>query len=111
MRVAVRRPEPNGDNVRPPSVTLLAGNSLLRDVNEDTSTGGNDNSITVRKKSGATLNDLGEMIDEVCRADNFDLSQIVIVGGTRGIMGNVPAQEIQENVSRLLQKRKTVTRR
>ena len=68
-RVAARRPGPDGCNVRPPSVTLLAGNGLLRDVHEDTSTCGNNNPITVRKKSGATLNDIGEMIDEVCRAD------------------------------------------
>ena len=47
MRVAARRPGPDGDNVRSPSVTLLAGNSLLHDVHEDTSTGGNNNPITV----------------------------------------------------------------
>ena len=94
MRVAARRPGPDGDNVRPPSVTPLARNSLLCDVHEDTSTGRNENPITVRKKSGATLNDIGEMIDDVCRADNFDVSQIVIVGGTREILGNVPTQEI-----------------
>ncbi len=33
----------------------------------------------------------------------------MIVGGTRQIMGNVPTQEIEENMSRLLQKAKTVT--
>ena len=109
VRVGARRPGPDGDNVRPPSVTLLAGHSLLRDVHEDTSTGGNDNPIAVRNKSGATLNGIGEMFDEVCRADNFDESQIVIVGGTREIMGNVPTQEIKENMSRLLQKAKTMT--
>ena len=64
-RVGARRPGPDGDNVRPPSVMLLAGHSLLRDVHEDTSTGGNGNPITVLKKSGATLNGIGEMFDEV----------------------------------------------
>ena len=33
----------------------------------------------------------------------------MIVVGTREIMGNVPTQEIEENMSRLLQKAKTVT--
>ena len=50
MRLAAGGPTP--DNVRPPSVTLLAGNSLLCDVNEDTSAGGNDK-IIVRRKTGA----------------------------------------------------------
>ena len=63
------------------------------------STDGNDNPITVRKKSGVTINDIGNLIDEVCCADNFDVSQFVIVGGTREIIGNVvPTQEIKENV-------------
>ena len=100
---------PDINNARPPSVTLLAGNSLLRDVHDGAFTSGKRNAITVRKKSGATLNDIGEMIDEVSRADNLDVGKIVIVGGTRELMGNVPTQEIQENMELLVQKAKTVT--
>ena len=86
------------------SVTLLAGNSLLRDV----SAVGND-TIAVRRKSGATLEDIGDMIEEVRHADNLDVRKIVIVGGTREIMGNVPTQEIKENMELIVQKAKSVT--
>ena len=79
------------DNVSPPSVTLLAGNSLLRDITDDMSASGNEK-IIVRKKSRATLDDIGVVIEEVCRADNLDVRKIVIVGGTREIVGNVPTQ-------------------
>ena len=72
------------------SVTLLAGNSLLRDV----SAVGID-TIAVRRKSGATLEDIGDMIEEVRHDDNLDVTKIVIVGGTREVMGNVPANEIK----------------
>ena len=72
------------------SVTLLAGNSLLRDV----SVVGID-TIAVRRKSGATLEDIGDMIEEVRHDDNLDVTKIVIVGGTREVMGNVPASEIK----------------
>ena len=66
MRVARRPGLPDIDNAGPPSVTLLAGNSLLRDVHDGAFTSGKRNAITVLKKSGATLNDRdGEMIDEV----------------------------------------------
>ena len=74
-------------------MTLLDGNSLLRDV----SAVGND-TIAVRGKSGATLEDIGDMIEEVGplrHDDNIDVTKIVIVGGTREVMGNVPANEIK----------------
>ena len=64
MRTVARGPTP--DNMRPPSMTLLADSRLLRDVNEDMSTGGNDK-IIIRRKSGATLDDIGDMIKEVRR--------------------------------------------
>ena len=86
------------------SLTLLAGNSLLRDV----SAVGID-TIAVRRKSGATLEDIGDMIEEVSHDDNLDVTKIVIVGGTREAMGNVPANEIKENMELLVQKAKTVT--
>ena len=108
-RVARRPGLPDIDNARSPSVTLLAGNSLLRDVHDGAFTSGKRNAITVRKKSGATLNDIVEMIDEVSRADNLDIGKIVIVGGTRELMGNVPTHEIKENMELLVQKAKTVT--
>ena len=75
------------------SVTLLAGNSLLRDV----SAVGID-TIAVRRKPGATFEDIGDMIEEVRHDDNLDVTKIVIVGGTREVMGNVPANEIKENM-------------
>ena len=45
-----------------------------------------------RLPSARNLNDIGEMIDEVSRADNLDVGKIVIVGGTSELMGNVPTQ-------------------
>ena len=86
------------------SVTLLAGNSLLRDV----SAVGID-TIAVRRKSGATLDDIGDMIEEVRHDDNLDVTKIVIVGGTREVMENVPANEIKEKMELLVQKAKTAT--
>ena len=86
------------------SVTLLVGNSLLRDV----SAVGID-TIAVRRKSGATLEDIGDMIEEVRHDDNLDVTKIVIVGGTREVMGIVPAHEIKEKIELLVQKAKTVT--
>ena len=86
------------------SVTLLAGNCLLRDV----SAVGND-TIAVRRKSGATLEDIGDMIEGVRHSDNLDVRKIVIVGGTRELMGNVPTQEFKEIMEVIVQKSKTVT--
>ena len=86
------------------SVTLLAGNSLLRDV----SAVGID-TIAVRRKSGATLEDIGDMIEEVRNDDNLDVTKIVIVGGTSEVMENVPANEIKAKMELLVQKAKTVT--
>ena len=86
------------------SVTLLTGNSLLRDV----SAVGID-TIAIRRKSGATLEDIGDMIEEVRHDDNLDVTKIVIVGGTREVMGNVPANEIKEKMELLVQIAKTVT--
>ena len=95
-------------NVSSPSVTLLAGNSLLRDITDDMSASGNEK-IIVRRKSRATLDDIGVVIEEVCRADNLDVRTIVIVGGSREIVGNVLTQEIKEQMELLVQKAKTVT--
>ena len=86
------------------SLTLLAGNSLLRDV----SAVGID-TIAIRRKSGATLEDIGDMIEEVRHDDNLYVTKIVIVGGTREVMENVPANEIKEKMELLVQKEKTVT--
>ena len=70
---------------------------------------GNDK-IAVRRKSGATLEDIGDMIEEVRHADNLDVTKIVIVqDGTRELMGNVPTQEFKEKMEVLVQKTKTVT--
>ena len=69
---------------------------------------GND-TIAHRRKSGATLEDIGDMIEEVRHGDNLDVTKIVIVGGTREVIANVPANEIKENMELLVQKAKTVT--
>ena len=55
------------------------------------------------------LEDIGDMIEEVRHNDNLDVRKIVIVGGTRELMGNVPTQEFQEKMEVLVQKAKTVT--
>ena len=49
------------------------------------------------------------MIEEVRHDDNLDVTKIVIVGSTREVMGNVPANEIKEKMELLVHKAKTVT--
>ena len=76
---------------------------------DDRSAGGNANPITIHKQSGATLNDIGDMIDDVCRAYNRDVSKRLNVGSTRETTENVSPQEIKEKMGRLVQKAKMVT--
>ena len=49
------------------------------------------------------------MIEEVRHDDNLDVTKIVIVGSTREVMENVPANEIKEKMELLVHKAKTVT--
>ena len=68
--------------------TLLVGNSLLSDVAFRKN--GDGSSTEVRKKSGATFNDIGELIDGVV---NKELKDIIIVGGSREAMEKVPTEK------------------
>ena len=89
----------------PPKVeTLLVGNSLLRDVHFN---GPDDISqIRVVNKSGATFKEIEEMIDEAAKTHTFN--EIVIVAGTNETMGDATADDVSNEVSRLLRTAKSV---
>ena len=59
--------------------TLLIGNSLLRDVHHPVANDGSD--VTVQRKSGATLADLTDMLNE-----HSEVTSAIIVGGSREIL-------------------------
>ena len=84
--------------------TLLVGNSLLPDVNVDSPD--NRSQIRVVKKSGATFNEIEKMIDEA--AETHTINEIVIVGGTTETMGDATADDISNEVSRLLRTAQSV---
>ena len=77
---------------------------MLRDVRIQNTVEGKP--IEVRHKSGATLNEIGKLIDD---AANKDIGDIIIVGGTRETIDNVPMDKIKEDLASLLEKAKTVT--
>ena len=89
----------------PQAVTVLVGNSLLRDVRVDKTCSGN--SIKIRRKSGTTLADIEQMIDDAAKAETID--EIFIVGGTHETTSDVSAANIKENIAQLLRKAKTLT--
>jgi lysophospholipase L1-like esterase len=89
----------------PQAVTLLVGNSLLRDVRVDKTSSGNP--IKIRRKSGATLADIQQMIDDAAKTETID--EIFIVGGTHERTSDVSSANIKENVAQLLRKAKTLT--
>ncbi|KAK2171895.1 hypothetical protein NP493_1005g00044 [Ridgeia piscesae] len=89
----------------PQAVTLLVGNSLLRDVRVDKTSSGNP--IKIRRKSGATLADIEQMIDDAAKTESID--EIFIVGGTHETTSDVSAANIKENIAQLLRKAKTLT--
>ncbi|KAK2184895.1 hypothetical protein NP493_249g06029 [Ridgeia piscesae] len=89
----------------PQAVTLLVGNSLLRDVRVDKTSSGNP--IKIRRKSGATLADIEQMIDDAAKTETID--EIFIVGGTHETTSDVSAANIKENIAQLLRKAKTLT--
>ena len=74
-------------------MTLLVGNSLLRDVRVDKTSSGNP--IKIRRKSGATLADIEQMIDDAAK--------------THETTSDVSAANIKENIAQLLRKAKTLT--
>ena len=90
-------------DLNPKVETLLVGNSLLRDVHFD----GPDNRSQIRvvKKSGATFKEIEQMIDEA--AKTHTINEIVIVGGTTETMGDATADDVRNEVSRLLRTAKS----
>ena len=67
-----RRPYAEVARSKPAGSTLVVGNSLLKDLK--LKTGADEESIKIRNKSGATLKDIGDMIDGACRTGNEDRS-------------------------------------
>ena len=59
-------------------MTQLVENSMLRDVRLNKT--GDGKRITIRRKSGATLTDICEIIDDVASID--DVAEIIIVAAT-----------------------------
>ena len=88
----------------PKMETLQVGNSLLRDVHFDGPD--NRNQIRVVKKSGATFKEIEKMIDEATKTNT--INEIVNVGGTTNIMGDATADDVSNEVSRLLRTAKSV---
>ena len=86
-------------------MTLLVGNSLLRDVRVDKTSSGNP--IKIRRKSGATLADIEQMIDDAAKTETID--EIFIGGGTHETASDVSAANIKENIAQLLRMAKTLT--
>ena len=67
------------------------GNSLLRDVHVDKPSSGNP--IKIRRKSGATLADIEQMIDDAANTETID--EIFIVGGTHETTSEVSVANIK----------------
>ena len=95
-----KRPYAEVARFKPPGSTLVVGNNLLKDVKPNTSTDGVN--IKIRKKSGATFKDIGDMIDDAYRTGNEDINRIVIVGGTRQTMDKVSTDVLKEGLEQLL---------
>ena len=93
-----KRPDGDADanDGRPQAVTLLVRNSLLRDVRVDKTSSGNP--IKIRRKSGATLADIEQMIDDAANTETIDETT-----------SDVSVANIKENIAQLLRKAKTVT--
>ena len=80
------------------------GNSLLRDVRVDKTSSGNP--IKIRKKSGAILADIEQMIDDAANTETID--EIFIDRGTHETTSEVSVANIKENIAQLLRNAKTV---
>ena len=102
-----RRQTSRGDanDGRSRAVTLLVVNSLLRDVRVDKMSNGNH--IKIRRKSGATLADIEQMIDDAAKKKTID--EIFIVGGTNETTSDLSVANATENISELLHKTKPLT--
>ena len=61
--------------------------------------------IITRRKSGATLKEIEDLIDGV---SNKSIGDIVIVGGTRETVDHVPTTQLKEGAEKLLRKAKSV---
>ena len=85
-------------------VTLLVGNSLVRDIDVMRTAEGV--STNVRSKSGASFADIGDMIEEAANHDDFN--SIVVVSGTKEAMGKVSNDDFKERTQLLITKAKTV---
>ena len=93
------------DVVRAPrGVTLLVGNSLVRDIDVMLTADGAETNVCC--KSGASFAEIGDMIDEAANHDK--LNGIVVVGGTKEAMGNVSIDELKERTQLLITKAKSV---
>ena len=76
--------------------TLLVGNSLLRDVHHPVANDGYD--VTVQRKSGATLADLTDMLNE-----HKEVTNAIIVGGSREILNEATSlDDINDGFCRLI---------
>ena len=71
------------------------GNSLLRDVRVDKTSSGNP--IKIRKKSGAILADIEQMIDDAANTETID--EIFIDRGTHETTSEVSVANIKENIA------------
>ena len=85
-------------------MTLLVGNSLLRDVRVNKTSSGNP--IKIRKKSGAILADIEQMIDDASNTET--IGEIFFVGETHETTSEVSVANIKENIAQLLRNEKTV---
>ena len=84
----------------PRSVTLLGGNSLVRDIDVMRTPDGVEPNVCC--KSGASFAEIGDMIVEAANHDK--LNGIVVVGGTKEAMGNVSIDELKERTQLLITK-------
>ena len=76
--------------------TLLVGNSLLRDVHHPVANDGSD--VTVQRKSGATLADLTDMLNE-----HSEVTNAIIVCGSREILNEATSlDDINDGFCRLI---------
>ena len=93
------------DVVRAPrGATLLAGNNLVRDIDVMLTTDGAETNVCC--KSGASFDEISDMIDEAANHDN--LNGIFVVRGTKEAMGNVSIDELNERTQLLITKAKSV---
>ena len=76
--------------------TIIVGNSLLRDVHHTVANDGSD--VTVQRKSGATLADLTDMLNE-----HKEVTNAIIVGGSREILNEATSlDDINDGFCRLI---------